>query len=227
MKIAVCDDELIAREAVVTCLEDYSIERKLNIGYEVFESYTVLEPRIGEFDIFIMDYQTPEIDGMTFAKMLREKFGSEKTIIFVTSYREIVYDAFTVNTHRFLVKPIERNKFFEALDSCVTAADKNLVLKSDGINDVVNTADILYIEVSGKECYICTESEQIVSRKAITFFEDELEKAGFFRVHRSYLVNMRKVRSFDKSKIELINGEKIDISARKYTAFCKEYLKIK
>ena len=227
MKIAVCDDELVAREAVVTCLEDYSVERKLNIEYEVFESYTLLESKIEEFDIFVIDYQTPEIDGMTFAKILREKFGDEKTIIFVTSFREIVYDAFTVKTHRFLIKPIERNKFFEALDSCITTEDKNLVLKSDGINDVVNTSDILYIEVRGKECYICTESEQIVSRKAITFFEDKLEKAGFFRVHRSYLVNMRKVRSFDKSKIELVNGEKIDISARKYAAFCKEYIKLK
>lgn len=227
MRIAVCDDELVAREAVVTCLEDYSIERKMNIEYEVFESYTLLEPKISEFDVFIMDYQTPEIDGMTFAKKLREKFGDEKTIIFVTSYREIVYDAFAVKTHRFLVKPVERSKFFEALDSCIAAAEKNLVLKSDGVSDVVNTADILYIEVRGKECYICTESEQIVSRKAITFFEDELEKAGFFRVHRSYLVNMRKVRSFDKSKIELVNGEKIDISARKYAAFCKEFIKLK
>lgn len=227
MKIAVCDDELVAREAVVTCLEDYSIERKINIEYEVFESYLSLEPRINDFDIFIMDYQTPEIDGMTFAKTLRDRFGDEKTIIFITSFREIVYDAFTVKTHRFLVKPIDRSKFFEALDSCVIHTDKNLVLKSDGINDVVNTANILYIEVRGKECYICTEKEQIVSRKAISFFEDELFKAGFFRVHRSYLVNMHQVRSFNKSKIELLNGEKIDISARKYAAFCKEFIKLK
>lgn len=227
MKIAVCDDELVAREAVVTCLEDYLIERNLNIEYSVFESYPALEPEIDKFDVFIMDYQTPETDGMTFAKFLRERYGDSKVIIFVTSFREIVYDAFAVKTHRFLVKPIEREKFFEALDSCVQSADKNLVLKSDGINDVINTADIYYIEVRGKECYICLENEQIVSRKTIAFFEDELDKAGFFRVHRSYLVNMRKVRSFDKSKIELVNGEKIDISARKYAAFCKEYIKLK
>ena len=82
MRIAICDDELTAREAIITCLEDYSVERNINIEYETFESYLLLEPRIDDFDIFIMDYQTPEVDGMTFAKIIREKYGEKKNDYF-------------------------------------------------------------------------------------------------------------------------------------------------
>ena len=76
MKIAICDDELVAREQITTFVEDYCIERGVDIGYEVFESYVPLENRIDEFDAFIMDYQTPEIDGMSFAGIIREKYGN-------------------------------------------------------------------------------------------------------------------------------------------------------
>lgn len=229
MKIAVCDDELVAREEIVTCLEDYSVERKLDVDYEVFESYVLLADRIAEFDVFIMDYQTPEIDGMTFAKKIREEFGDGKVIIFVTSFSEIVYDSFLVKTHRFLVKPVDKNKFFEALDSYLLA-DKNskkMIIKNDGYTNVFDSSDILYIEACGKESYIYFENEQVVTKKTIASLEDELRGNNFYRIHRTYLVNMKKIKGFDRKCVEMINGEKIEISARKYSAFCKEYLKMK
>lgn len=228
MKIAVCDDELMALEEIITCLEDFAIERKVNIEYEAFESYEPLSERIDEFDVFIMDYKTPIIDGLTFAKLIREKYSDSKTIIFITAYDDIVYDAFTVKTHRYLLKPLDRIKLFEALDSYISEkSEKSFVLKSDGISDVINISDILYIEVNDKECRICTETGQIISRKPISCFENQLSGSGFFRVHRAYLVNLRKIRSYEKSKILLVNGEKIDMSVRRYQDFCREYIRLK
>ena len=229
MRAAVCDDEKTAREEIITLIEDYCIERAVNIEYEEFESYLPLKERIEEFDVFIMDYQIPEIDGMSFAKTIREKYTDSKAIIFVTSFREIVYDAFSVRTHRFLIKPVDRMKFFEALDSYIyqNSKDKNLVIKNDGFTDVISASDIYYIEVRGKDCFICFENEKIVSRKSVSSLEQELSGGSFFRVHRYYLVNMRKIRSFDKTRIELANGETVEISSRKYPAFCREYLKLK
>ena len=228
MKIAVCDDEFMALEEIITCLKDFAIERKVNIEYEAFESYEPLGERIDEFDVFIMDYKTPVIDGLTFAKLIREKYSDSKTIIFITAYDDIVYDAFTVKTHRYLLKPLDRNKLFEALDSYISEKnEKNLVLKSDGISDVINISDIMYIEVNDKECRICTESSQIISRKPISYFENQLSDSGFFRVHRAYLVNLRKIGSYEKSKIQLVNGEAINMSVRKYQDFCREYIRLK
>lgn len=226
MKIAICDDERVWIDSVMTVLEDYSIERKIDIDYEAFDSYLKLEPKTEEFDVFIMDYQTPEIDGLSFAKQLREKYGDKKTIIFLTSYQEIVYDTFAVRAHRFLVKPVDKTKFFEAMDAVIgnSSLNINLSVKSDGKVELIPIRDILYIEVADKECYICLEDEQVVCHKPISQLEEELLPHGFFRTHRTYLVNMANIRSFDAKTIEFKNGETIQMSKRRYKEFCGAYL---
>lgn len=228
MKIAICDDENAAIQNVVTNIEDYSIERKIDIEYETFNRYPDLEPRIGEFDVFIMDYQTPEIDGLSFARIIREKYGENKTIIFVTSYADIVYDTFEVRAHRFLIKPINKAKFFEAMDAIIalTNTNKNLVLKKEGRTEVVPISDIFYIEVANKESYIYLEEDQVVCHRSMSQLEDELVPHGFFRVHRTYLVNMKKIKSYDMKNIEFTNNEKIPMSKRRYKEFCEQYLEI-
>ena len=107
MNIAICDDEAPARENIVTCLENYMIERRVDVSYELFDHYKKLKDRIDDFDVFIMDYQMPDVDGLDFAHIIREKYSDTKTIIFVTSFSDIVYDAFSVRAHRFLVKPVD------------------------------------------------------------------------------------------------------------------------
>ena len=66
VKLAICDDEKNDLEALISCVEDYSIERRTDITYEAFTTYMELEKRIGEFDIFFMDYTMPGIDGLTY-----------------------------------------------------------------------------------------------------------------------------------------------------------------
>ncbi len=226
MRIAVCDDEQIWIESIITVLEDYSIERKIDLEYKAFGSYAELEPETDDFDIFIMDYQTPEIDGLTFAGRIREKYGNKKTIIFLTSYQEVVYDAFAVRAHRFLVKPIDKIKFYEAMDSVIENSRVNATLsvKCDNKIEIIPTEDILYIEVADKESYICLADEQIVCHKPISQLEEELIPHGFFRIHRAYLVNLSKIRSFDTKAVEFSNGETIQMSRRRYKDFCAAYL---
>ncbi len=227
MKIAICDDEKTCIESVITCVENYMAARKIELSYEAFERYPDLEPRTGEFDVFVMDYQTPEIDGLSFAAKIREKYGDSKAIIFVTSFPDIVYESFAVRTHRFLLKPLDEAKFFEALDSYLKTSTLNrrFAITSDGETDVVDTDDILYIEVEQKSVYVYTEENQFICRRSIASVEDELTPLGFFRVHRSYLVNMKNIARFSSDTVELRNGEKIPVSKRNYKAFCKEYLK--
>lgn len=226
MKIAVCDDEKISLEAVVTYIEDYCAERKSSLEYECFTNYPDLEPRIDEFDFFVMDYQTPEIDGLTFARKIREVHGEQKAIIFVTSFSEIVYDSFEVRTHRFLVKPLDKMKFFEAIDSFMSTnmCNPRIAIKSDGETDVLNISDILYVEVDDKETVFYTAENQYISRMTISSVESELIPHGFFRVHRSFLINMKKISRFDKTSVMFENGESVPISKRNYSEFCKKYL---
>lgn len=119
MRLAICDDEVASQEKIIFCVEDYITERKTDIEYEAFDRCAELESRIDEFGVFVLDYMMPETDGLAFARKIREKYDESKAVIFVTSFPEIVYDTFEVRTLRFLLKPLEKAKLFEAIDAYV------------------------------------------------------------------------------------------------------------
>lgn len=224
MKVAICDDEKYSRDSVVSCIEDYIHDRKTEFDYEVFESYVDLKDRIDEFNVFIMDYEVPEIDGMTFARMIREKYGENKGVVFVTSFENIVFDAFEVRALRFLVKPLNKEKFFDAMDAYLKTniVTKRITVKSDGKIEAIDSCDIYYIEVMRKDLYIYRENDAINCRDTIDSLEKELDGFGFFRSNRSFLVNLDKVQAFDKSVITLKNGDTVPLSTRIYTDFKRE-----
>lgn len=227
MKAAICDDEKIQIECTVTFLEEYIHDRRISIDYEYFESYTQLKDRISEFDLFILDYQVPEINGIEFAEMLRSSYGEEKAVIFLTSFPEIVYESFKVRPHRFLIKPIDKEKFYEALDSYFKTnhISKRIFIKTLGDTQVVNLDDVYYIEASRKDVCINKENEQIVYHKSITDMEAQLASFGFFRCHRSFLVNLKKIKKFDSKTVWLTNGAELPMGAKKLGEFNKEYLR--
>lgn len=117
MKIAICDDEVASQERTVSYVEDYISEKKTDVEYEVFNSYVELENRIDEFNLFVLDYMMPEINGISFAKKIREKYNESKAVVFVTSFPEIVYESFEVRTLRFLLKHLVYFSFIIACDT--------------------------------------------------------------------------------------------------------------
>lgn len=227
MKIAICDDEKAQIEATVTCLEDYMIDRRISIDYECFESYAPLKERLEEYDVFILDYQVPEISGIEFAKALREKYGEEKTVIFLTSFTEIVYESFEVRTHRFLIKPIDKDKFYEALDSYfkTNSLSKKIFIKVFGKTQVVNLDEVIYVEASRKDVYLTKDDDRIKYHKTISELESTLEPLGFFKCHRSFLVNLKRVTKFNSKTVFIDNGETISMGSGKFADFNKAYLR--
>ncbi len=228
MKIAVCDDEKTARENVVTLLEDYFHDKRKDIPYEVFDNYEALKDRIDEFNIFLMDYETPGIDGMSFARMIREKYGEEKAIIFITSYETVVYEAYEVRALRYILKPIKREKFYEALDAylATNVVTKRLTVRQFGQVEAIESKDIEFIEANGKEITFHLDGGDLITcRDTLDSVGEKLDGFGFFRVHRKYLVNLKKVASYMNNYVVLKSGESVELSTRKYADFRLALLK--
>ena len=101
-----------------------------------------------------------------------------------------------------------------------------LTVLSDGRTEIIPLEDVLYIEVMRKDCTIVLADRTVMCHKTIAAFEEELSPLDFYRVHRAYLVNMRKIRSYDSRIIQLDNGEKIFVGPKKYGDFCKAYIKL-
>lgn len=234
MHIAVCDDDKITRELVCEKLCDYAEKSSVKITYEAFESYADISDRTDEFDIFLLDYKMDDVsgnenetDGMQFARLLRQKHGAEKNIIFITAYDEFVYEAFEVRAHRFLKKPINREKLFEALDECINtnALNGTVVIKINDEAQVFRADEIYYLEVSLKNTFVHTKQDTFKCHKTIASFEDELAPLHFFRIHRSFIVNLAHVKSYNSKYATLDNGVKLFISPKKYSPFCEAMLK--
>ena len=228
LKIAICDDERAVCRQIKDLTETYLQTKGIQGECETFNVYQQLQGRESEFDLFLLDYKMPDVDGLEFARALYEKYGEKKTIIFITAYPEIVYDAFEVRTYRFLIKPIEKEKLFAALDAYLERYRSQYYLSvlSDGRTEVIPLEEILYIEVMRKDCMIVLAGRTVVCKKTIAAFEEELTPFDFYRVHRAYLVNMRKIRSYDSRIIQLENGEKVFMGPKKYGDFCKAYIKL-
>lgn len=226
MKIAICDNEPSTLDFVSSVIEDIAFAQSMDIKYEAFLSYESLMRQIGDFDLFIIDYKMPGINGMEFAKKVYSEFGTGKGLIFITAYPEIVYEAFEVRAYRFLVKPLSKEKIIEAVNEYIKdlASSRKLTIRIDDEFNILNTDDIYYMEAARKYTYIYLKDDCIKCRRTITSFENELSDYGFFRIHRSYLVNINKVKKFDSRICILENDEKIFISQKKYDEFCQFYL---
>lgn len=226
MKIAICDNEPTVLNFVASVIEDISYDNSMVIQYETFTSYENLIHRIGEFDLFIIDYKMPGINGLEFAGKVYSEYGMKKGLIFITAYPEIVYEAFEVRSYRFLVKPLSKEKITDAVCQYISdlSSSKKLAIKYDDEYNILDIDDIYYIEAARKHTYIYLKDSCITCRRSITSFEEELGECGFFRIHRSYLVNINKVKKFDSRICLLENGEKLFISQKKYDGFCHMYL---
>lgn len=239
MRIAVCDnDEIIIRQTV-SMLDDYMEKKKINLKYEIFTSYESVLSRIDDFDLFILDYNmnddsiapdsTDLMNGMDFAKRVRSTADPHKGIVFLTSYNEIVYESFEVRAYRFLLKPLDRDKFFKTLDDYLdsTVETGTIMVKYNNEAHIIDISSIYYFEAILKDIYIHLENETLKCRKTIDAFEQELAAFGFFRVHRSYLVNISKIETIDRKQALMKNGDKVYVSAKKYSELCEKFLERK
>ena len=225
MKIAICDDEATMRSTLRNHLEEYAVKRKLIFLYTDFSSGSELLASDQEFDIIFMDYQMNGIDGLETSRRLRQK-NKDVVIIFLTSYEKVVFDSFSVNTFRFLCKPIKTDKLSSALDDYLAELDDDnfIVLKTDDDNKRINLDDIIYAEADDKYCTICTVNGNIDYKKTLSEFEKLLPDDKFFRSHRSYLVGFRHIASHSTTDIVFDNSEKALISKLKQAAFKKAFI---
>jgi DNA-binding LytR/AlgR family response regulator len=230
LRIAVCDDMEVMRREVVRALKEYFMSRAMEFTYYEFANGPELLHSDKEFDLIFMDYQLEENtgrNGIAVAHRLREK-SIDVPIIFLSSFPNVVFASFEVNAFRFLVKPINPVKFKKAMDDFLKTLENEevIILRIEGVNQIINAREIIFLEGDGKYCIINVDTKQkeIHCHDTLSAIEEKLPQAGFFRSHRSFVVNMKYVSSYDNNEITLTNGATIYISRKKYSSFHKAYI---
>jgi DNA-binding LytR/AlgR family response regulator len=170
-----------------------------------------------QIDLLFLDIKMPTMTGIDFLKSLR---NPPKTI-FTTAYREYALESYDLDVADYLLKPITFDRFFRAVERYFrelkpvqasisipkTATETIIQIKSGTKYHKVIVSDISYIESLKDYVKIHTESKSIVSKQKISDLEKELAAHSFLRVHRSYLINSKKITAFTPHDIELSDTE--------------------
>ncbi len=228
IRIAICDDSSYMREITKKSLINYSFQKNVDIQIDEYESGEKFLEVEGngerEHDLIFMDYEFEEKgkDGIAIISEFR-KMKKNTRVIFISSYSEVVFRSFEVEAFRFLVKPLEEDILFKAMDDFMESIAESAVLavRINGENYLYPEIIISHVEGCGKNCIIhfADGRKAIMSNETLSAVESRLSKESFFRCHKSYLVNMEHVDSYSHAGITLDSKELILISRNKYKEF--------
>jgi len=224
MLIAICDDEELFRETLITNIINYKTQRHLPIDIEEFVSGSDLLASKQKFDMIFLDYLMPGLDGLEVARALRQR-NITCCIVFVTSYPQFVYESFEVNPFRFYTKPFEQDQLTLLLNTFIKQIKllSPIIVINEGEQHVISSQDILYLEGDGKYCIIRTTDRTYYSSKTLAQVHALLPQHCFYRTHKSYVINLYSITSFNKKSVILTNGEQAKIGQNKFSEFKKVF----
>lgn len=226
--IAVCEDDIFQAESIKKLILDLERNESIRLNVEVFHSgELLLEKGYELYDIIILDIKMKKIDGIEIAKRIR-KTNNKIKIIFITAIEKYWPEGYKVNAYRYIVKPIDEENFYKEIRGLIKEINKRreFILINHGMKIVkVLNSDILYLEIFKRKVIIHSKEGIYNSNLSLKEWRDRLCTHGFASPHNSYLVNMENVKSMDKEKVTLFNGEYIYISQRKYKEFKEKLIR--
>lgn len=227
MLLAICDDDLLQVEV----LKNYIDEMELVHNYEVFQSFEQLMFAIDNgkrYDVLLMDIEwNQERNGIDYAVQVNEK-RPECQIIFFSNYTKYSQDIFReqLNLCGFLIKPVDREHFQDMLERAknrLMEAKKNqLIIRNRNVTYVFFTYQLLYIESSAHQVIIHADREDIECYEKLSNLESRLDN-NFAKCHKSFLVNMDRIRRITGSTIIFDNDVQINMSRQKAEEFKRTY----
>ena len=235
LRIAVVDDEELARRVVLEYLEgveDVEIVAECSNGFEAVKAVADLKP-----DLLLLDVQMPKLNGFEVLELV----GRDQPVVFVTAFDDYALKAFEVHAVDYLLKPFEKDRLIEALSRARTriarrepptaavkmAADARpkpldrVLVRDGGKVHIIPVGRIDYIQA--QDDYVCfhAEGKEYLKDETLGDVEASLDPARFVRIHRSYLLNIDRLARVELDEREnriaiLKNGKKLPVSRTGY-----------
>lgn len=237
LKTIIVEDEKTSREILNNYLVKYCPNVQVVGEAQNIEEALVLI-RNNELDLVFLDVEMPY--GNAFDLLDRVGDVSFETV-FVTAYNQYAMEALNKHAAYYLLKPISIDELIKAVDFVVEIKEKEnrlikevLTPKFDVSNqkisiptqtgfELVDTNEILYCQADDNYTHFFLENnEKKLVSKTLGFFEKQLDKLGFFRIHKSYLINLNHIQSYHKGKggsVVLNNGKSLPVASSKKAIF--------
>jgi DNA-binding LytR/AlgR family response regulator len=213
----VVDDEPIARDILASHIGKTPGLKLVKSCMNATEAYEGLyQYQVG---LIFLDIQMPVITGTDFLRSLR----NPPLVVFTTAYQQYAVEGFELNSVDYLLKPITYDRFYQAIEKVkerITYKQNQLPAAPMAVNPIdyifikqdtklvrVNYNQINYIEAEKDYSSVYLDDKRLFASMHLKLFEDTLPKDQFMRVHRSYIVNLSKIRSIKGNIAELEQAE--------------------
>ncbi|HVE60984.1 MAG TPA: LytTR family DNA-binding domain-containing protein [Chitinophagaceae bacterium] len=219
VKCMIVDDEPMARDVIRRYIESIP---SLSITGEFGNAIdAMIFMHDNPVDMIFLDIRLPQLNGTDFVRSLR----NVPKIIFTTAHKEYAHEGFELDVVDYLLKPIRFDRFLRAVNKAfpqrqpesdpgvITSNHANkfalpfMYVRVDRKMVKVLLDDILYIESDKDYVKIFTTNSTIITRQTISSVEAMLDKNKFFRIHRSFIVSLDKIRSFCNEIVTIDNKE--------------------
>lgn len=234
IRTVIIDDEAPAREIIrhyLKELEDIEVTGECSDGFSGLKTITSLKP-----DLVFLDIQMPRLTGIELVEVMTEK----PQIIFTTAYDQYAIRAFELNAVDYLLKPFPKRRFLEAVKKAIekirsgsgnsepanrlflkkpdpeSPVNRIVVRKGNAIN-LIPVEQIRYVEAQDDYVMIYHSSGKALKQQTMKYYEDNLSKKDFVRIHRSFIVKVEEIKSIepygkDNHIAILHSGDKLPVS---------------
>lgn len=206
----IVEDEPLAAKII----EDYAAQipglKLKGVCGDVFAANEKL--RSESIDVIFLDINLPKINGLEFLKTINNNYS----VIITTAYHQYALDGFNLNVTDYLLKPIEFSRFVQAVNKVyVKNSPKENVINKEGTERKYHffVADkkrhkiffdeIFYVESVKDYVKIHTPDKTVVTKFQIGEVEQLLKDHDFFRIHKSFIVNMKHLSAFNANEVEI------------------------
>ncbi|MDE6278297.1 MAG: LytTR family DNA-binding domain-containing protein [Muribaculaceae bacterium] len=204
LRCIIVDDEPIARRGLALLAAGHPDLRLEAVSPGPHEALEWLEENSA--DLVLLDIEMPGIKGIDLAA----RFPSSTMVVFTTAYSEYAARSYDLDAVDYLLKPIDATRFDRAVRKSQLRMDARrlqgsaeassmLILRADRKFVKIDPGSILYIEGVKDYVKIHTDSECIVSRITIKSLLERLPENRFLRIHKSYVINMLCIKSYDST----------------------------
>ncbi|MDR1224428.1 MAG: LytTR family DNA-binding domain-containing protein [Tannerella sp.] len=215
LRCLVVDDEPIAREGMVDLIGNVEFLSVAGTCASAMETVAFLQAN--PVDLLFLDVNMPYLSGLD----LLETLEKPPLTILTTAYSEYALEGFRLQVADYLLKPVTFKRFYQAAlkaqqtfrerEPAQNAIRENqlpylYVKQNDGFRKII-WSDILYVESMENYVKIVFADNQLTAHQTMTSIEKMLPKDAFFRIHKSFLVNIRHIDSISGGRIFVGNRE--------------------
>ncbi|WP_316816744.1 LytTR family DNA-binding domain-containing protein [Pedobacter nyackensis] len=227
LQCLVIDDEPVAREGIVDFIAKVDFLQVAGTCATAMEASAYIQK--GNIDLLFLDINMPYLSGLE----LLESLETPPMTILTTAYSEHALEGYRLQIVDYLLKPITFQRFYQASLKArqlhmMSSRSKNVqptdtflyVRQGDGFQKI-SWVDILYIEAMQNYAILHFKNQELVIHQTMISLEESLPRDNFFRIHKSYLINIAHIDSVSGGRV-FINGNGLPISRTRRDDLLKE-----